>query len=168
MSIVDEYPEFPTELLRQPNKSVQAMKADVDAGVGEDAPVTSRVRANGVGKPAKAAPKPAKAAPKAAKQAKATAAPKAQAAPKPAKAAKPPRASKVERDKYGLKVGSLRSKAAALYASKKGATLAEVAEKLGSSTQYNVLVALEKRGFKVEKFPESGKGRKSVMRFKLT
>jgi len=147
--VKDEYPEFPPELIRQPKESTAPMKMD-DVSVD----VSS---ANGVQAPAhKAAPKAAKAAPKAAKAAKAKAAPKA------AKAA-----SKVQLDKYGLKVGSLRSKAAALYASKKGATLQEVSEKLDSSTQFNVLKELEKKGFTVERTTENGKGRRQVTRFKL-
>ena len=49
-------------------------------------------------------------------------------------------------DQYGFKVGSLRSKAAALYTF--GATREYVKLRLGS-TQLNVLSELEKKGYKI-------------------
>jgi hypothetical protein len=114
-------------------------------------------------KPRKATAKPngaakaqakVKAAPKAAKAAKA--APKAKAK---AKAATPT-------DDYGYREGSLKSQAAAMYGSKKGATLEEVKAKL-KSVQLNLLTDLEAKGFKVSKVKEDGPGKRQVTRYHL-
>lgn len=70
-------------------------------------------------------------------------------------------------DEFGLRKGSIKSKAAAMYASAKGATLAEVKAKLGS-VQYNVLKQLEERGYKLTAEEEVNKktGR-TASRFRL-
>lgn len=54
------------------------------------------------------------------------------------------------KDEYGFVVGSKRSKAAAKFASAKGATMKEVAKATGHD-QYNVIRALKERGDKVER-----------------
>lgn len=118
---------------------------------------------------------PVKAAGKAKVKAAAKSAVKAKAAPKvKAKAAKAPdkakaaksKASKVDKDQFGFRKGSAKSEAAALYARKSGATLAEVKEKLGS-VQLNVLVALEAEGRTVNKIKEERKGQRPATRYFL-
>lgn len=124
---------------------------------------------NGAAKPApkavkKAAGKPkAKAAPKAPAK---KAAPKAvkKAAKAPAK--KGPRKPPAEKDQFGLRKGSAKSEAAAMYARKSGATLAEVKDKVGS-IQLNVLNALEEAGHKVEREKVERKGERPVTRYRL-
>lgn len=89
-------------------------------------------------------------------------------ADKPAKksAEKPTKAKAlVERDQFGFRKDSKKAKAAAMYSSKKGATLAEVKDKIGSS-QLNLLTELEGR-VKVEKTKEKGAGKKQVTRYKI-
>ncbi|KKN90050.1 hypothetical protein LCGC14_0231630 [marine sediment metagenome] len=56
--------------------------------------------------------------------------------------------TKVERDDFGLKVGTKASEAAALFA--KGAKMKDVKETTGT-THYNLLTNLEKKGHKVTK-----------------
>lgn len=96
-------------------------------------------------------------------------------AEKPAKAdSKKPAAKKtdkpakttVERDNFGFRKGSKKSEAAKLYSSKKGATLAEVKEKTGSS-QLNLLKELEEKGHKILKEKVKGTGKKQVTRYKI-
>ena len=137
--------------------------ADAPAPAKAKAPRKATAKPNGGAKPAKAkaaAPKAAKPASKPAK-AKAKAA-KTAKAPAKAKA----KASKVERDAYGFKVGTLKAQAAAMYASKKGATLGEVKAKL-DSVQLNLLTKLEAEGFKVSKVKEDGPGNRKVTRYFL-
>ena len=107
-------------------------------------------------KATKVAKPPVKAAKTAAKPAKA-----------PAKVAKP-KAEKAEvpRDAFGLKKGSLKSNAAAMYNRKNGATLVEVKDKLGS-VQLNVLTELEAKGHTVEKVKEERKEGRAVTRYIL-
>lgn len=98
-------------------------------------------------------------APAPAKKAKSK--PKAKAAKpaaKKAKAAAKPVKGKAKRrdinpdlvDAYGFRKGTIKSKAAAMYARKDGATLAEVKKALGS-VQYNVIKQLEEKGFKIRR-----------------
>jgi len=109
---------------------------------------------------AKAAPKAAKAAPKAA----AKAAKGKKAAPKARQRAVDPN----KMDQFGYRKGSLRSRAAHIYAAKKGATLHEAREKLGTkNVQFNVLTELEKRGFKVDKTDERNRNGRTVTRYHL-
>ena len=96
---------------------------------------------------------------------------KAKAKPAKAKPAKPAKAKKakapVKLDVYGLRDGSVKSKAAAMYASGKGATLNEVKKKLGS-VQLNVLTELALRGHKVKQVKEAGEGNRKITRYHLT
>ena len=87
-------------------------------------------------------------------------------ASKEAKAKKAPKSSmkSTEKDKFGLRKGSARSEAAAMYARKSGATLAEVEERVGS-IQLNVLTALAKNGWEVEKDAEKRAGGRPVTRY---
>lgn len=104
-------------------------------------------------KAAKAAVKPAKAPAKAVKA-------KANGAVKKAKPA-------AEKDVWGYRKGSTKSQAAAMYALKRGATLAEVKEKLGS-VQLNVLVELEGKGHTVRRIKEKGTGARQITRYFLS
>jgi hypothetical protein len=86
---------------------------------------------------------------------------------KPAKETKTTKEkTKVVRDQFGLRKGSARSEAAAMYARKSGATLAEVKERVGS-IQLNVLTALEKDGWIVEKSAEKHDNQRPVTRYRL-
>lgn len=103
-------------------------------------PTVKKAAANGHAKPA-GKPAAKVAAGKAPTKAKAaSAAPKAKAKPK---------------DKFGYRVGSLKSNAAAMYSDPKGATLEQVKKKLGS-VQLNVLTELAAKGRKVKKVKEGG------------
>lgn len=103
--------------------------------------------------------KAVKAAPKVARKAKAKV--------KKAKA-KPRAANPATLDVFGLRKGSGKSKAAALYARKEGATLAEVKAKTGG-VQYNVLKQLADEGHKLKSVEEvNKKTSRTVSRFFLT
>lgn len=117
---------------------------------------------NGNGKaPAKAAAKaekPAKAAtPKAAKAKAAKATPKAKAERHrdPAKL-----------DAFGFRKESIKSRAAAMYAKGKGATLAEVKEAVGS-VQFNLLTELTGKGFTIDQTEVKNEQGRMVTRYKL-
>ena len=69
-------------------------------------------------------------------------------------------------DQFGFRSGSLKSRAAAMYASKKGATLAEVKDALKSS-QFNLLTELEKRKVKIERTQDEGSGARKVTRYHI-
>ncbi len=70
-------------------------------------------------------------------------------------------------DQFGFRSGSLKSKAAAMYASKKGATLAEVKAALNSS-QFNLLTELEARkGITIERTQVEGIGPRKVTRYRI-
>lgn len=131
---------------------------------------------NGTGKPAKAKAK-AK-SPVKAKNAKATTKKASAKAPTKKATAKTPSKAKTKSkaaptrdpaklDQFGLRKGSVKSRAAALYARAKGATLNEVKDEVGS-IQFNVIGELESKGFKVTKTEEQpkGGGRKAT-RYKL-
>lgn len=90
---------------------------------------------------------------------------KAVKAAKPEKA-KPTKAAAAS-DAFGFREGSLKSKAAAMYAAKKGATLEEVKAALGS-VQLNLLKDLEGRNFKVKRVKEAGDGKRQVTRYFLS
>lgn len=121
--------------------------------------------------PAKAKPVKAKAvkavSKPAAKPVKAAKPDKAKAA-KPAKAGakKPRNVDPAKLDEFGLRLGSMKSKAAKMYSTKKGATLAEVKEAL-ESTQFNVLTEMEAKGHTVDRSQEDGEGNRKVTRYKL-
>ena len=166
--------DIPAFLVRDANNRAEFMSmsdSDVVDNAPESRPAKSKpkvAKPNGHDKaPAKAAGKPAiKATAKA--PAKAKTAPKAAA--KPAKAiAKAKATSKrepTEKDQYGFRKGSMKSKAIAMYARKNGATLDEVKAALGS-VQLNALTSLEENGAKVERIKEERKGQRSVTRYIL-
>jgi len=72
----------------------------------------------------------------------------------------------VEKDQFGLRKGSTKSRAAMLYARKSGATLAEVKNVLGT-VQLNVLVGLEADGYRVTRESEKRDGKRPVTRYRL-
>ena len=115
----------------------------------------------------KAKPAKAKAKTKPAKPAKAKPAKAKPAAKGKAKAAPKARKEPAGKDAFGLRIGSIKSKAAALYAGKKGATLAEVKEAVGS-IQLNVLTELKEKGFKIKETKEAGEGKRQVTRYHLS
>jgi hypothetical protein len=118
----------------------------------------AKATAKPASKPAKGKGKPAAAPAKAKGKAPATAKP----------AAKPKAEKKVvEKDAFGFKKGSLKSKAAAMYSRANGATLFEVKTAL-SSSQLNVLGELEGKGFKVVKKKEPGAGSRPITRYVLS
>lgn len=82
-------------------------------------------------------------------------------------AAKPASTAKADVDAYGYRTGSLKAKAAAMYAAKGGATLAEVKAALGS-VQLNLLKDLEGRGFTVTRVKEPVEGKRPITRYHLT
>jgi hypothetical protein len=90
----------------------------------------------------------------------------AKLAPKAAKAAVKAPKGKAAVDQFGYRVGSIKSQAAAMYASKRGATLAEVKAKL-NSVQLNLLTDVATKGFKVSKVKEDGPGPRQVTRYFL-
>ena len=140
-----------TEAPAKPSKAPAKAKAAVKAKPAHKA--TAKANGKGNGKAAvKASPKatPAKAAPKA----------KAKA---PAERKRDP----AKLDAYGFRKDSIKSKAAALYAKGKGATLAEVKEALGS-VQFNLLTEVEKKGFTVGKTDVKSETGRTVTRYKLS
>lgn len=113
-------------------------------------------------------PKPeAKAKPEAPKKApdKAPSKPKGEAKPKPEATAKPDR-PKAKTDRYGYRDGSLKSRAAHIYSTGKGATLAEVKAALGS-VQLNVLTDLKKQGYEIQTTKVDGPGSRQHTRYKV-
>ncbi len=120
-------------------------------------------------KQAKVKAKPAKAAKPAAKPAKVKAKGNGKAKVKAkAKAKRAPRTvDPAKLDQFGFRLNSLKSRAATMYAGKKGATLAEVKEAL-DSTQFNLLTELEEKGFKVERTEAAGKSGRQVTRFHIS
>jgi hypothetical protein len=119
---------------------------------------------------------PRKAPVKAAGNGKAKPAVKAQgkkAAPAATPKAAKGKAKKAERqrdpaklDAFGFRKESIKSKAAAMYAKGKGATLGEVKEVLGS-VQFNLLTELEGNGHKVDKTEVKSSTGRMVTRYKL-
>jgi len=74
--------------------------------------------------------------------------------------------TKTALDKFGFRKTSLKSAAAAMYSTKKGATLDEIKDKLNSA-QLNLLKELIEKGHKVTKTKEPGKGKKPVTRYHI-
>ena len=137
MQVTDDYPEMPPFLKRN-NPPTPKQSEKVMSKVDED-DLVEEVEAE-------EAPPPA---------------------PKPEKVKK----AKVERkrdpaklDQYGFRKGSIKSEAAVMYSSKKGATLAEVKERVGS-VQFNLLKEVEELGFKIKREQEDGEGKRKVTRF---
>lgn len=106
-------------------------------------------------KPAKAAKAAKVAAPKAGKAKAAKAAPKAERHRDPAKL-----------DAFGFRKESIKSRAAAMYAKGKGATLAEVKEAVGS-VQFNLLTELTGKGFTIDQTEVKNEQGRMVTRYKL-
>jgi len=158
-----DIPEFLKRAIGKANAPSEATMSNVDVE-SDPTPVKA---------PRRKAPSKANGAAKAAKGTKQAPA-KVKAASKPAKgkaAVKAKAKAKgtrklVERDEYGYALGTLRSKAAAMYASKTGATLEEIVEKLGS-VQLNLLKTLAEAGHKVTKKKEEGSGNRKVTRYFL-
>lgn len=107
-------------------------------------------------KPAKATAKPVKT--------RAKAAVKAAGAPKTRKPRAAPKFDTSKLDAYGFRLGSLKAKAAAMYASKTGATLSEVRDAL-NSTQFNLLNEVKERGWVVEEKSEDSTGKRRHIRY---
>lgn len=167
----DDFPEFPEILRREipqapPSKSesvVMTSNTDVDTEVAAPAPEAPakvkakakpkvKAKANGNGATHKAA------TPK-------VAAPKVKAKAKTKEAARAPRTrDPAKLDEFGFRKDSIKSKAAVLY--KKGATLAQVKEVVGS-IQFNVLNELEEAGFKVNKTEVKGKGGRTATKYQV-
>lgn len=149
-------PEPDEEPNHEPDPEFEAM----NEGAVPEATVKSKKKAagNGHARPGKpGAPKPQATRAKIGKSARATKVKMSDASKAAAKAKAKAKAEakaqhqaewkdKTKKDEFGFRIGSLRSKAAALY--KKGATLEEVTSKLGS-VQYNILAKMEERGHKV-------------------
>lgn len=86
--------------------------------------------------------------------------------PKTARKTRTKRVNGNGHDKFGFRTGSLKSKAAAMYASEKGATLNEVKAKL-KSTQFNLITELEAKKFKIKRTLEAGAGSREVTRYHI-
>jgi hypothetical protein len=165
--------DIPASLLRDANNKAEFQRMASDEVEVESRPAKTKVKAttkaNGVDKaPVKAAGKPVKKVAKAAVKAKT--APKATAraakAPIKAKATKPKAAGKVDKDAWGFRKGSAKSKAVAMYTRKSGATLEEVKAVVGS-VQLNVLNKLEEDGAKIKRVKEQRDGQRPVTRYYL-
>jgi hypothetical protein len=146
---------------------------DVASGNGHDeaAPLVPRKRARKV-QTSPSGPALKAMARKAAKNkpAKAPAKAKGAAKAKPAKGAKarkPRTADPAKLDQFGLRKGSIKSQAAAMYAKGKGATLNDVKEAL-ESTQFNVLTELEGKGFKITRTKVPGIGARQATKYHLS
>lgn len=147
----DDYPEFPAFLLRtkpepKPQSESVSMKTDTDTAAedsahDEIAPLPKAKKAKAKVKKAKAnghAKEPVKKA-KTKKDAK-----RAPRVRDPSKL-----------DEFGFRKGTIKSRAALMY--KKGATLAEVRDEVGS-VQFNLLTELETAGFEIKKTTVKGTG----------
>lgn len=166
-----DLPDIPAFLLRDANNKAEFMLMAADSVV-ESRPARTKASDKSNGQddaPVKATGKPVK---KAAAKAtvKAKNAPKATAraakATNKVKAAKPKAESKVEKDIWGFRKGSAKSKAVAMYARKSGASLEEVKAVVGS-VQLNVLNSLEENGARVERVKEQRDGQRPITRYYL-
>jgi len=127
MTMSEDQPVAPAaEVAPPPEASRKPRKAGIGGKPKAKAKAT-KVKAKANGKPAT--------------KAKATAKP----AKGKAKAKKPRQRDPSKLDVFGYRKGSIRSKAAAIYARKRGATLAEVKDLLGS-VQFNILNEVVERG----------------------
>lgn len=94
---------------------------------------------------------------------------RAKAPMKPVKAAKARKARTInpaKLDQFGFRKGSIKSRAAAMYASKQGATLRGVRDKVGSN-QFNLITELEGKGFKFTRELVPGAGHRQATRYHL-
>lgn len=173
-ALMDEEPEIPdlpgflirdsanqSEITRMKPASVKPTAApETEAATAPEAVTETPVKAPKVKANGTAKPKAVKAAPKAVKAVKAKA-----AKPVKAKAVKAANPANSAVDRFGFKATSLKSQAAAMYASKGGATLGEVKAAL-NSTQFNVLNDIrELKNFTVTDKKEDGEGNRKVSRF---
>ena len=71
------------------------------------------------------------------------------------------------KDIFGYRIGSTKSKAAAMYATKGGATVEEVKKATGS-VQLNLIKDCEEKGFTVQRLKEDGSGKRQVTRYFLS
>src|SRR6185312_4299740 len=133
-NLVKELPPVKTQTVETTKATPNAVKAKATAKAAKPA-----VKAK-----AKPASKPVEAKPA---QTKAT-------AKKPTSG---PRKANAEPDTYGFKAGTIKSKAASLYARKNGATVEEVKASTGS-LQLNLLKTLTKNGWKVKRVKEKAAG----------
>jgi hypothetical protein len=141
---------YPVAAYAPPAEAAEAVETEAPT---RKARVAKATRKAAVGKAAKA-PAKAKGKAKVAKPAK-------------AKATRKPRTiDPAKLDQWGFRKGSIKSQAADLYARKKGATIHEVKEAVGS-IQFNVLIELEKNGFKLDRTQEDGLGKRKATRYKL-
>lgn len=69
-------------------------------------------------------------------------------------------------DAFGFRTGSLKSKAASMYATGDGATLAEVKAKL-KSPQFNLLTELKLRKVKIKRTLVAGEGSRKATRYHI-
>lgn len=140
------------------------LRRDANTQESEPMKVSSPLKANDETAP-QATPKPRKALAKPARAHKASngngKAPKVTKATRAARTVDP-----AKLDRFGFRKGSLKSQAAAMYSSRKGATLAEVKEAL-ESTQFNLLTELEAAGFEIEKTPIKGNGPRKITRYRV-
>jgi hypothetical protein len=129
------------------------------------------VKTNGHSEPAlrpkikrKAKSKPAvKAKPKAKAKVKEAKAPKVKTKGKKAKVRN---VDQSKLDRFGFRLGSKKSKAASMYAAKKGATLLEVKKAL-KSNQFNLLTELEEKGFEIKRIMTPGTNGRQITRFQI-
>ena len=150
-------------------KEVLPMKTDEEADASElpgEAPAKApkkatprkpAVKAKGNGKGNGATPH----------KASAKAAAKASAKPVKGKAKRAaPVRDPAKLDVYGFRKGTIKSKAAAMYAKGKGCTLGDVKEALGS-VQFNLLTELKDNGFKVDTAEVKNAAGRVVTRYKI-
>jgi hypothetical protein len=71
-----------------------------------------------------------------------------------------------KRDQFGFRLGTLKSRAAIMYAGKGGATLEEVRLAL-KSTQFNLLTELEEKGFKIDRTPTTGENDRKITKYHI-
>lgn len=149
----DASPEAGHKYLAQANEELEAARKSLEA-TQEEIETQEAVEK----------PKPKKKGrPKGAK----TKAAKTEVVKKPKKKAKTKaKEASIPLDDFGFRKGSIRSKAATLYARAQGATLNEIKAKLGS-VQYVTLTELKNRGFKVTSKQEDGKANRPATRFFL-
>jgi|SRR5882724_6423280 len=163
--------DIPAFLLRDVNNKAKFMLMAADSVVeSRPAKTTKADKSNGQDSaPVKATGKPVKkvatkAFTKAKNVPKATV--RAAKTPQKAKADKPKAKIKIEKDIWGFRKGSAKSKAVAMYARKNGASLEEVKAVVGS-VQLNVLNSLEENGARIERVKELREGQRPITRYFL-
>ena len=159
---VAEAPAKPASKPREGGGGIPKRQAPKAAGKTPKKAAPSNGAAKAAAKAAGKAKVKAAGTPKAGKKA----APKATAKPAKAKGKKAEwQRDPAKLDAWGFRKESIKSRAAAMYAKGKGATLAEVKEEVGS-VQFNLLTELKEAGHKVEVDQVKANGR-MVNRYKL-